>query len=207
MGALLVRANGVRGVTGQTGHSCTFFGAALPAETTSSPFHFSTFRLYQDRSCSTPAFFGPSSLFLAPTPLPSISIHPSVHPPTHLSIHPSIRPCFPRPYLQWRALLLVVCASILVSAPSLAQSSDCGDGGGGGEGGNSGGSGGGGGGGGGGGEGEEVELDLYFEKAVGFGAVLAEVTLSGFASIYFEVTPLGPTPWIGRGWYDSSTSM
>ena len=102
-------------------------------------------------------------------------------------------------WTKWRALGLIVCASILVSTPSLSSPdnshADCdgehnnnnnghrllvesGDGdefgagnghGSSGDGSSSGGGG-----------------DLSLETAIGFGAVLLEVTLSGFASIYFE---------------------
>mmetsp|Transcript_69072 Transcript_69072/g.135758 ORF Transcript_69072/g.135758 Transcript_69072/m.135758 type:complete len:441 (+) Transcript_69072:245-1567(+) len=106
-------------------------------------------------------------------------------------------------WTKWRALLLIVCASVLVSTPAVTSSSaDCGHdgavasgggqphrrlslgggvGGGGDEGAGVGDDDAGVGGGGGGGEADES-----FETLVGFGAVLLEVTLSGFASIYFE---------------------
>jgi len=84
-------------------------------------------------------------------------------------------------WTKWRALLLIVCASVLVSTPAVTSSSaDCGHDGAVASGGGQphrrlslgGGVGGGG--------------DESFETLVGFGAVLLEVTLSGFASIYFE---------------------
>lgn len=81
-------------------------------------------------------------------------------------------------WTKWRALMLIVCASVLVSTPAISGDSfrskaDCGDsdqaahlavep------------------------EEEEAEEGGYYDTAVGFGAVLAEVILSGFASIYFE---------------------
>jgi len=71
-------------------------------------------------------------------------------------------------WTKWRALLLIVAASILVSTPSLGVGSCDETAGGGGE----------------------ASDSNFFDTLVGFGAVLLEVVLSGFASIYFEKVPL-----------------
>jgi len=67
-------------------------------------------------------------------------------------------------WTKWRALLLIVAASILVSTPSISSPCDTGKA----------------------HAATATDAADSFEVAIGFGAVLVEVTLSGFASIYFE---------------------